>query len=170
MSTEEKSASGGKVISGAVGAQAGAAGIAVGQGNTYTMVEHIHHRVAYNPANGEELGRELLTEQEVTSGETPGDFHRFTGIGTLRAEIPVAQGHPPQTHTEKYRYPVEGETLEEAWSLYQGCAQRGAEVAKADFRRRYAEFEKEARGQLVVPGGGSQGGLVGLNGQPLRPG
>lgn len=167
MSAEEKSTQGGKVIEGAVGAEAGAAGVALNQGVKYTIQEVVHHRLAYDPSNGQEVGRETMIEFVVTSGEPPKGFHQFNGLGTLEANIP-APGHPPgtmQQHREQYRFPVEGTTLEEAWSLYADCSGRGAENAKADFRRRYAAMEEQLRKQLLVPGG--QGKILGPGGQPL---
>ena len=164
MSTEKRP----KVIEGSVGADAGPAGIDMNRGSTYTIREVAHHRVTYDPSNGAEVRRDTMVEFDVTSGEPPKGFYRFKGLGALEVSLPVPDGPPGamQQHRESYRFPVEGATLEEAWALYTDCAARGAENAKAEFRRRYAEAEEQMRRQLLVPQG-AQGGLVGPGGRPL---
>lgn len=164
--SEEKSAQGGKVIEGGVAAQAGSAEATLNQATRFCVQERVHHRYACDPASGRELQRHTLLEYVVTFGDPPEKWCKFQGLGFLTANTPP----PPMgmgTIRREYRFNILSDSLEEAWSKFEGFNERGAAQAEEAFRREFAEWSNvQAQRLAVVQGPGAAQALLGPDGRP----
>lgn len=120
----------GKLITGDVSAQAGAATAAINKGVDYFLreVPHLRQRVI-----GERIETAVLIEYMVEAdSQLPPSLngHVYWGQGMLRAETPFG------VHEEKYMFPVPAATLETAWAHFDAAHEESKPAQMASFRER----------------------------------
>jgi len=155
-----------KIIEGDVGAEAGAADIAMNKPVRFCVRETVHHRYDTHPDTGRELGRLSMIEFEVTQGTPPEKWSKFQGLGNLTANTPP----PPQGMGQirrEYRFNIYCDELKDAWAKFEEYNERGAKQAEDSFRREFAQWSQTQQNRLAVVSGPQAAALLDSSGRPL---